>query len=447
MKIFSQHKEGVLITLLGFIIMVSLNVLMIMWQPELFTNTRVGAWSAFWLHGEFSGFDTYTYIVISSFRPMYVLARHPLLTLMMWPAYELNDALKAEFGINCAIYIAAVMWTLFALCSWTLMYRILRKIIEIPWLHSLLLTLFFFSFSHVMIVTFFPDHMGISLPLILLSIYLAGKAIKNKRPMPLWQSLPLAFVATGVTTTNIVKVGISDFFTQLGRKSIGKNLLHFCTYLIPLALIIGAYFYQEETIQQKEKANVENIIRKRSAKDENFAKKIKEGEARGEQRRKEQIFDNPIVTNTEYHIDRIPSLVENVFGEGLILHEDYTLKDTNRDTRPALVRYNHWWYYAIEGTIVVLFLAGLWYGRRERIVWIVLSMFLVDMLLHVGLNFASADVYIMTAHWAFVIPISIAYLMKQQSGLLQKISLVLTIALTAFLWWHNLSLIVKYILG
>lgn len=436
------------ITLLGFLIMASLNVMMVMWQPELFTRLKVGAWSAFWNHGEFSGFDTYTYIVISSFRPVYVLTRHPLLAMMMWPLYELNDALKAEFGINCAIYIVAVVWTIIATCSWVLMYIILRKIIELPWVHSLILTLFFFSFSHVMIITFFPDHMSLSLPLILLSIYLAGRAIKKHRPMPLWQSLPLAFIATGVTTTNIVKVGIADFFTQIGKTPFTRVFLHFLLYLIPLALLFGAYSYQMETTQKAEKEHAQSIVIKKAEKDSVFAEKFKVEEAQKAKRRKQQIIDNDIVTNTEYYIDRLPSLVENVFGEGLILHEDHTLKDPNReDHRPVLVRYNHWWYYAIEGVIVCLFLAGLWYGRRERFMWIAFSMFLVDMLLHVGLNFASADVYIMTAHWAFVIPIAIAYLMKRQPAPLRLLSLGLTISLTLFLWWHNLSLITKHILG
>ena len=265
--------------------------------------------------------------------------------------------------------------------------------------------------------------------------------------MPLWQSLPLAFIATGVTTTNIVKVFFSDFFTQIGRKPFKRVCLHFLLYLIPLSLMLGAYFYQMETTQKAEREHAESIIRKRSAKDSVFAKRHKIEAAITAERRKQQIFNNPIVTNTEYHIDRLPSLVENIFGEGLLLHEDYALKDPNRNgNRPVLVKYNHWWYYAVEGLIVILMLAGLWRGIRERLVWIVLSIFLFDMLLHVGLNFASADVYIMTAHWAFIIPIAFAYLIKHLSGINQKFAFTLTLALTIFLWWHNLSLIVNHIL-
>lgn len=445
----SRHKETLLITLLGLLIMAVLNIMMLQWEPDLFTSTRYGAWSQFWNHGEFSGFDTYTYIVVTSFRPVYVLARHPLLAMMMWPMYEVNDWLKGEFHINCAIYVVAVVWTLIATCSWLLMYRILRRVIVMAWHTSLLLTLFFFSLSHVMIITFFPDHMSLTLPLVLLAIYLAGRAARRQQPLPLWQSLPLAFLATGVTTTNIVKVALTDFFTRIGRQPFMKICLHFIFYLIPLALLYGAYSYQMDTTQKAEKELAQNIIEKKSAKNEAFAQKYKADEAKTAKIREQQIFDNPIVTNTEYHIDRIPSLVENIFGEGLLLHEDYPLKDANREGhRPVLVRYNHWWYYCIEAIIVVLFIMGAWYGRHSRLMWMALSMFLCDMLLHVGLNFASSDVYIMTAHWAFILPISYAYLLKKvhcHSKVLTGMLLCIIALLALFLWWHNLSLVAHHI--
>ena len=444
---FRKHKETILITLLGVVIMISLNYMMVLWKPDIFTNTKYAAWSAFWNHGELSGFDTYTYIVVTSFHPVYVLSRHPILAMMLWPFYELNNALKEVFHINCAIYVVAVLWTVLASCSWILMYRIQRKIIELSWQLSLLLTLFFFSFSHVMIVLFFPDHMGISLPLLLLTIYLAGKALKQNKRFALWHSLPLVFFATGVTTTNLVKVGIADLFTQWGKIPFKKMVLHFMLYLIPLAVLYAAYSYQMETSQKQEEQRIVKIEKAKMKKDKKYAEKYKAGKQEYKERREQQILDIPIVTDTEYHIDRLPSLVENVFGEGLILHDTYTLKDANRGNhRPVLVTYSHWWYYAIEGLIVALFLMGIWIGRREKFLWMVLSMFLFDMLLHVGLNFASADVYIMTAHWAFVIPIAIGYLIKKRNRL-SYMTLLVVFGLTTFLWWHNLSLIANYILG
>ena len=448
MKIsFRRHQETLLVTLFGIVIMTLLNYMMVSWKPDIFTNTKYAAWSAFWNHGELSGFDTYTYIVVTSFHPVYVLSRHPVLAMMLWPFFELNQALKEIFHINCAIYVVAVLWIVLATCSWVLMYRIQRKIIGLSWQISLLLTLLFFSFSHVMIVLFFPDHMGISLPLLLLTIYLAGKALNQNRRLSLWHSLPLAFFATGVTITNLVKVGIADLFTQWGKISFKKIICHFLWYLIPLALLFAAYSYQMETSQKQEEQRVTNIAKTKAAKNKKAAEQYKAEEKKQLERRQQQIIDLPIVTDTEYHIDRLPSLVENVFGEGLILHDTYTLKDPNRSGhRPVLVTYRHWWYYAIEGLIVALFLAGIWIGKREKFLWMVLSMFLFDMLLHVGLNFASADVYIMTAHWAFVIPIAIGYLIKKRNTA-SYMTVFIVFCLTVFLWWHNLSLITNYILG
>lgn len=444
---FRKHKETILITTLGVIIMIALNYMMVLWKPELFTNPKYAAWSVFWNHGELSGFDTYTYIVVTSFHPVYVLSRHPILAMMLWPLYQLNTVLKDVFHINCAIYIVAVLWTILASCSWTLMYRILRKIIELPWHSSLLLTLFFFSFSHVMIILFFPDHMGISLPLLLLTLYLAGRSLKRNQRLSLWWSMPLVFIATGVTTTNLIKVGIADMFTQWGKIPFKKILLHFTLYVIPTMLLFVAYSYQMETSQKQESERRIKMVNAKIARDKVFAEKYKAEKRKQIERRKQQIIDNPIVTNTEYHIDRLPSLVENVFGEGLVLHDTYTLKDPNRGThRPVLVRYGHWWCYAVEGLIVALFAIGIWVGRRQKFLWMVMSMFLFDMILHVCLNFASADVYIMTAHWAFVMPIAIGYLIKQNDKM-SRISAVIVLCLTAVLWCHNLSLVAHYILG
>lgn len=447
MKFFSRHKESLIALMLGAIVIIALNVLMLQYHYDSWTNPKVGFWSAFWNRFEISGFDSYTYIVISKWRPLYALSRHPLLAVMLWPLSQLNAWLMEATHINCAIFIVAAVWGAASLCSWMLMYKLMRNFLALGSGISLLLTAYFYSFSHVMLTIFVPDHMTLSLTLIMTAIYLAAKAIHAGKPIPLWQSLLLTFVATGVTTTNIVKVAIAEFFTMFRRKNLMAIATRFMAYLIPLAIIGAAYYYQSRTTQIEEKRYSENIIRKRSMKDSVFAEQIRRSKASHAEVRSRQLIDMSIVTNTEYHIDRLPSLVENVFGEGFILHKEYALKDANRK-RPVLVRYDSWHYYAFEAVIVALFLAGVWFGRRERLMWIAGSMFLFDMLLHVGLNFASADVYIMTAHWAFVVPIATAYLLKaasRHSGM-QTILVGLIVFLTAFMWMHNVQIIAQHIL-
>jgi len=201
----------------------------------------------------------------------------------------------------------------------------------------------------------------------------------------------------------------------------------------------GQWTWQGETHPLR-KANLRAFgSRENWEKEQQANQKIKEN----------QLIHLSFVTNTDYKIDRLPSLVENIFGEGFILHERYALKDSNKNHRPVLVRYDNKWLYVIEAAIVLLFLAGVWCGRKERLMWMVMSMFLFDMLLHVGLNFASADVYIMTAHWAFVIPIAVAYLLKKCSAkpMLNTVVTAVVLFLTVFLIAHNMEIITKHILG
>ena len=439
----NNRKETLIVILVALIIIASFNALMVYEAPSVWTNAKAGSWNAFWNRFEFSGFDSYTYIIISTWRPLYVLARHPLLAVMMWPLSQLNDALKDSFGINCAIYIVAVLWTIISTCSWVLVFKILRQIQELTFKASLVLTFFFFGLSHVMLTTFLPDHFTLTLPILLLTYYLAGKAIKAKRPMPLWQSLPLAFIGTGVTTTNIVKVGFADLFTR--RFSILGIIRHFLWYLIPLSILFGIYMVQERTTQAKEVRNNNMHMEKKAAKDSTFAKYWESEKIRKEKAHADQIIDMPGVTSTDYEIDRLASVYENIFGEGLILHKDYLLRDANKkDHRPGIVRYDRWYYYIIEGMIVLLMLFGIWCGRHNRLLQALTIIFLFDMVLHVGLNFASADVYIMTTHWAFIIPFAISCIYRslhRQPKELSAIVTIMVLSLTAFLWWHNVSLL------
>lgn len=449
LKLTKRNRETLAMAIVGLVLMASLNIMMLHYNYEPWTNPKVGFWSAFYPRFEISGFDSTTYIMISKWRPLYVITRHPLLAVMVWPLSQLNSWLMAEYHINCAIFIVCVVWTLLALASWLLTFRLMREAVKLSFFSSVLMTVWFFSFSHILLVTFTPDHMSISLPLLLLTLLLAARAAERKQTMPLWQALPLLFVSTGVTTTNMIKVAIADFFTQWGRRPFRKIVVHFLAYLIPLTAIAILFIYQQNTTEAEEKSNNERQMQKKADKDEKFAAEWDRQKKSVAKKHEMQIVDLPFVTNTEYCIDRLPSVVENVFGEGIILHTDYALKDANKE-RPVLVVYSHWWFYALETLTVLLFMAGMWIGRRERLVWMCASMFAFDMLLHVGLEFASADLYIMTAHWAFALPIAVGFLLKSTERKSIKIYTVVQCAilfLALFQWVHNMSVIVPHIMG
>ena len=192
----------------------------------------------------------------------------------------------------------------------------------------------------------------------------------------------------------------------------------------------------------------QRIEEKRKERDKNFAEKVKQKEEQENDRRQNQSANIRLFEWTDTSIDRIPLLVENVFGEGFILHEDHLLEDANVN-RPIFVTYRHWWYYAIEATIAILFIMGVWIAHKERLMWMLLAIMAFDAILHLGFRFAASDVYIMSAHWAFIIPVATAYLLRtvRSNRLVFNGILTCVALLTAFLWLHNATLIAQHILG
>ena len=148
---------------------------------------------------------------------------------------------------------------------------------------------------------------------------------------------------------------------------------------------------------------------------------------------------------TDITTSRSESIVENLLGESIQLHQDYVLGDVLK-SRPMIVRYNHWYNYAVEAVIALLFVLGVWAGRRSRFMWLVMSYFVLDMVLHIGLGFGINEVYIMSAHWIYAIPIAIAFLLKNVGRRRYQLALKGVLALMAvWLWTWNVTLIVGYL--
>ena len=147
---------------------------------------------------------------------------------------------------------------------------------------------------------------------------------------------------------------------------------------------------------------------------------------------------------TDITTSRWDVAVESLFGEGIMLHEDYLLGDVLVN-RPVIVRYHNWGNYIVEGLLVILFLAGIWYGRRQLFLWTAMSFFIMDMLLHMGLGFGINELPIMSAHYLFVLPIAMAYLLKALTPLWRKRLTWATGAVALYITVWNISLLVEYL--
>ena len=147
---------------------------------------------------------------------------------------------------------------------------------------------------------------------------------------------------------------------------------------------------------------------------------------------------------TDATTPRLASIVENFFGEPIQLHADHLLGDVLVN-RPVIVAYRHAASYAVEAAIVLFFLAGIWAGRRSRFLWIALSWMGFDMIIHVALGFGLNEVYIMSPHWLFVLPIAMAFALLRLRGRWLLAARVALMGLSVFLLAYNASLYVQYL--
>ena len=417
-----------------------------------------------------SGFDSLCYSVLTKWHQAFEVYRHPLLADLMWPLSALNGWLHGLTGLNMAPVIIAVLLVLCAVYMFVWLHRLLRRVLGLPLIDCFLLCLLFYSFAYVQLTFIAPDHFAPSIALLVLTLYVAGRKQLLGRPFTVVETIVLFLLTAGVTLSNGVKTLIAALFTNGRRFWRPKYLI--LAVILPAAAIWG-YTYWEfqhfilprelkktEVRKAKGEANKRRIMQ--AFRDTTSLTDSAEIERQAFERYRQAVYreyaDNqkkpwnqhkgkPLAKSgfgawTDVSTGRMESAVENLFGESLQLHRDSLLQDTLR-SRPVIISYRWWGSYVVEGLIVVLFLAGIWSGRRKRYLWMCLSCFAFDMLLHMGLGFALNEVYIMTAHWAFVIPITIGFLLRQKRWLWSLRGLILLLAL--YIMFYNYRLIVGYL--
>ena len=153
--------------------------------------------------------------------------------------------------------------------------------------------------------------------------------------------------------------------------------------------------------------------------------------------------DHGFLKWTDITTSRWQSVYENLFGESLQFHQEFFLEDTLVH-RPVFVAYRWIHSYIIEGLLLLLFVIGIWCGRKSRFLWLCLSCFAFDMLIHLILGFGLNEVFIMAPHFMFVLPIATAYLLKDLQTRWLRIVLLLT---TLYLFIYNGYLLTDFLLS
>ena len=444
--IFKVKKEERWLAFAMLAVFVTFNAMVIASHYHVYTmEAHGGFWSVFTKNFRMSGYDCWSWITVSGGRIHFVTSRHPLYLTFLYPLYLLNDWLIQNVGYNFAVYFMAVIIVFSAFYAVLFMYRVFREVLELRRKDARLLTVLLFSFGHVLIPTMVPDHFVISLMLLSLTLYITGKKMKKGQLLTAWQSLVLTFFTAGMATSNGVKTLLAGLFTN-GKKVFTCKFISIGVVL-PLLLLLGiqqSQYYLLEVPQQAVVRHIESETLKK-----NPQKVLEHKKQRDEWQRThlgQPVGDGVITKLMDVSTPRVPTIVENFFGESIQLHQRSLLKDVSWE-RPIFVEYNWSVNYIIEAFIVLLFIVGIVFSYKQRFFKMLLAWFACDLTLHLILGFAVTEVYIMTSGWAFIIPISYGYLLKRLSMKWLKLMRVALIMLTIYLWIYNAGQTFYYLMS
>ena len=461
-------------------VIVVLNALFIWRLHELFLQPGFGPyWKVFEHEWHLSGYDLYTYLTVTDWDIIYETHRHPLLAFFIWPLWLLNQGLSWLFGVNCVQYVVALPVIASSLYSYIFLYRIHREIVGLRRDDATLMTMFAFSMAYLLLSVIVPDHFTVSMFLLLMTLYISGICIKKGREFQWWQSAVLFIITAGVTLTNGAKVFLSTLFVNL-KPRFSPLTSHFppltshfspltshfsllikyllLAVILPSALLWGIAAWQHHTfVEPRQQAR--EAVKQRKAEQEKarVAQMTPDQRARYEAKkaRREAVLkrqaektgkpmeDHGYLKWTDISTSRWKTIYENLLGETIQFHRRHFLEDTLVG-RPLFVSYLSVFSYVIEALVVLLTLVGVWYGRRNRFLWLCLSYLAIDMGIHLLLGFGINEVFIMAPHFLFILPIATAYLLRETRG--HGIRLAVT-ALTAYLFTYNGVLLIYFLLS
>lgn len=477
LNLFKIRHEERLLTLVSTIVFGILNMLTVAKYYGSFSQLSDHYGKLFVRTFHISGFDPLTYTVLSNWDTAYNVYRHPLLAFFMYPLNQVNQVLMMLTGMNFATIITALLLIFCSVYSCLFLYRIVREAIGVTQKQAYLLCAFYFSFAFIMLSTMVPDHFIMSMMMLMMTLY-----VTTCCKLSGWKTFFLFFFTAGISLNNGLKVFLAALFAR-GREFFKPSFL-FLAVLLPSALMWGfarweykTYVWPKENARHVKRMEVDrkrtdmlrthiaDSLRKTgmtitthedSLKLNAALKQTKQQRAMAKYKAdRKKIWNRntgkPIAKGefsrwTDITTPRWDTVVENLFGEAIMLHDDHLLGDVLRD-RPVIVRYRLYQNYLFEAVIVGMFLMGIWYGRRKQIMWTALSFFLLDMMLHVGLGFGINEIYIMSAHYLFAIPIAIAFILRYAGRRVQLTTMSLLCLTTVYCFFTNAYLIFSYMLG
>lgn len=328
------------------------------------------------------------------FSPSKGGAKHPLIVGLFSPIILLMKIFQSLLKyIYINLELVYVFFNIISALSIMILYKLFTELIQIKKLYALNLILFFASFSHILLLSFIPETFQISMLVLIIISYITIDSILYNSTIPIATHIITFVFVSGITISNGVKNIISILYLNDSKNRKLKGL--FYAGLSTGTLIICAFLFDY------------------------FFFKILPGKK----------------TITDFFGAEEINILHEMFFEPIIFHDNIKWWGKGRE----LFKYNSIIPIVLNLIIYSLLIISIVLNFRKKTFRYLISLFSIDIIIHLVFKFGIGNLYIYSLHWLFLIPLLLAYLLKEIKS--EKI----TNFLNVFILFLTTSLIIKNI--
>lgn len=314
--------------------------------------------------------------------------------------------------------VLALLSTLVISLANVQIFKYLNNIIRLPLKISLLILFFYGLFVTNILLSFTPETYTYTLFFLSIFNYYAAKKISEEKTMSFGATIIGSVFIGGLTITNIVKVYIPFLF----EKNIFWNWRKIGRAVSKIAASIAVFVF---LFLLRLDFNFQNFLNKT---EEQYEK-----------------FSTPKVTP-------LWDMIASWFLGGPVLFPGFVIRDYHSRDKSFYYKalfmdvYSSVVSYIFVGIILLIIIWSIFKNFRNRLVWILVISFSVDILIHCVLKFGLHTSYIYGGHFVFVYPLLLGWLFfsfKEKTLPLTFLYGTLLI-LTVYLGFNNLYRLTEF---
>ena len=351
---------------------------------------------------ELMGYDTYSYIDgdnprLSLFKVLKWEIKHPLFCLLYTPVLALSK-LVGFLGIDIHWYLFILFSSAIMSFCLMLLFKILRQL-NVSLFNSYLMTLFFGSFSYVILLSVQAESF-----LLVLFFTLLFLVITLKKKTNIYTDNLFFFLLVGTTSTNSLKILASDFILEKRFiKSVKRFLVSLPLFAIVFVFTSLGMFYRHFIMH----LNWHDAI----------------------------ISD--VLAYTLTTINKFTLFWVNFLSEPLLFHS--TTGVIYGEETIKMAEYSSGFYQPALAFIYLMVVLSVILNRKEVISKIGIAFIGIDLLIHFGIGYGVNEAQLFSAHWFFFIPILLGLLVTKLTNKYLKTTVQLGIGTITILFFiHNL---------